>query len=91
MTVIKVWEYRHQPEVFSHRVSNAIRLPNGNTLVNFGYRTEDPAEPLLLVEAKADGTPMWRQLMRFRGNRTSRYRAYPLASLAGEVSVQPTR
>lgn len=90
MTAGRVWEYRHQPDVFSDRISNAQRMPNGNTLVNFGYRADDPTAPALLVEARQDGTAAWAQSLKWNGTRASRYRAYPLNSLMGEVSVAPT-
>lgn len=89
MTARKVWEYRRQPDLYSSRVSNVLRLPNGNTLVNFGFR-EDPSAPILLAEARPDGTAAWEQFLTLEGARASRYRAYPLASLAGEELVQPT-
>jgi hypothetical protein len=36
MTARKVWEFRPQPDLFSGSQSNAVRLPNGNTLINWG-------------------------------------------------------
>ncbi len=35
MTAEKVWEYRHNPEIYTGWMGNAQRLPNGNTLVNY--------------------------------------------------------
>jgi hypothetical protein len=35
-TVTKVWEYRHQPDIFGQFMGNAQRLPNGNTLIGWG-------------------------------------------------------
>lgn len=35
MTAEKVWEYRHEPDRFSHFMGNVQRLPNGNTLINW--------------------------------------------------------
>ncbi len=83
MTAHKVWEFRPTPEIFSDRISNALRLPNGNTLVNFGFR-DDPGAPALLVEASPSGSPVWSLQLRWSGSRVQRYRAYPLDSLAGE-------
>jgi hypothetical protein len=91
MTATKVWEYRHRPDVFSDRISNVLRMSNGNTLVNFGYRADDPAAPALLVEAQPDGSAAWTQALKWNGTRASRYRTHPLDSIAGEISVQPTR
>lgn len=89
MTARKVWEYAPTPEIFSDKVSNVVRLPNGNTLVNFGFRVA-PDEPSLVQEVRPDGTVAWEQSMRWRGMRAVRYRVLPLASLAGETSVEPT-
>lgn len=89
MSARKVWEYRHQPDIFSNPISNVARLPNGNTLVNFGFR-EVPDEPLLLVEARPDGTATWQQLLSHQGRKITRFRALPFTSLAGEHQVQPT-
>lgn len=89
MTARKVWEYRHEPDIFSDRKCNTVRMPNGNTLVNFGYR-RDPQEPIMLVEARPDGTAAWQMSQRLPGTRTTRYRAYPFETLGGEVRVEPT-
>jgi hypothetical protein len=89
MTARKVWEYRPRPDMFAYMMSSTVRMPNGNTLVNFGFR-ETPEDPLVLVEARPDGTSAWEQSMRWKGARLSRYRAYPWTSLAGEYRVQPT-
>jgi hypothetical protein len=89
MTAHKVWEYRHEPDIYSSWLSSALRQPNGNTLVNFGARVS-PDHPTMLVEARPDGTVAWELLARLRGSRTTRYRAYPLRSLLGEEPVRPT-
>jgi hypothetical protein len=90
MTARKVWEYRHRPDMFAYMMSSTVRMPNGNTLINFGFR-ETPDDPLVLLEARPDGTAAWEQKMRWRGARLSRYRAYPWDSLAGEARTEPTR
>jgi hypothetical protein len=71
MTARKVWEYRHNPDYFSSRISSAYRLPNGNTLINFGYwenerngvgpsmyglKGRGSSRPVLAVEARPDGS-----------------------------------
>jgi hypothetical protein len=89
MTARRVWEYRPQPDIFSDKVSNALRLPNGNTFVNFGFRVA-PDEPVLAIETRPDGSVAWEQAMKFRGVRAVRYRGYPWTSLAGETAVEPT-
>lgn len=34
----KVWEYRANPDLFSESMGNVQRLPNGNTLINWGSK-----------------------------------------------------
>ena len=36
MTCEKVWEFIHPDSLYSKNVSSVQRLPNGNTLINFG-------------------------------------------------------
>jgi hypothetical protein len=89
MTSRKVWEYRHEPDLYVPRCGNAIRLPNGNTLVNFGC-FDDPNEQVVLAEARPDGMAAWDVGLRLPGQRLSSYRAYPCTSLAGEAQAEPT-
>jgi hypothetical protein len=35
MTATMVWEFRDNPDKYTHYMGNAQRLPNGNTLINF--------------------------------------------------------
>ncbi len=35
-TATKVWEYRHNPDIFMESLGNVQRLKNGNTLINWG-------------------------------------------------------
>nr|MBA2448748.1 aryl-sulfate sulfotransferase [Chloroflexota bacterium] len=90
MTARKVWEYRPQADVYAHRLSSATRLPNGNTLVNFGFRGDGPDQPPVIVEARPDGTAAWELTPRLPGVRTVSYRAYPWPTLGGELQVEPT-
>lgn len=89
MTARKVWQYRHVPDVFSGRLSNIVRLPNDNRLLNFGFQ-EGPKEPLLMVEARPGGGIAWQLAQQGTERRLLRHHVYPLDSLAGETSVQPT-
>ena len=90
MTAHKVWEYRHDPDIYSSKVGNVVRLPNGNTTVNFGFRGDELLDPSVLVEALPDGTAAWQQTLKLPDAIQNRYRVYPVDSLAGEQSVQPT-
>jgi hypothetical protein len=49
-----VWEYRHSPERFSRLMGNAQRLPNGNTLINWG----DQSLPII-TELTSDGVVVY--------------------------------
>ncbi len=37
MTVERVWQYRHEPDRYSHWMGNVDRQPNGNTLIGWAY------------------------------------------------------
>jgi hypothetical protein len=89
MTARKVWEYRPPIDLYSERFGSAARQPNGNTLMTCGWR-EEPDDPVVLVEARPDGSAAWTLELAMRGNRTIVYRAYAWQSLAGETSVDPT-
>ncbi|MBN1781399.1 aryl-sulfate sulfotransferase [bacterium] len=52
-TATKVWEYRHDPDIFVPTMGNAQRLPNGNTLVCWGFASL--ADGLAATEVDADG------------------------------------
>ncbi|MFO7900853.1 MAG: aryl-sulfate sulfotransferase [Planctomycetota bacterium] len=52
-----VWSYRHEPDLFCPIWSDADRLPNGNTLVTFGTRTE--GDRTRYVEVTAGGQVVW--------------------------------
>jgi hypothetical protein len=36
-TAANVWQYRHDPDIYATFMGNAQRLPNGNTLIGWGY------------------------------------------------------
>ncbi len=57
LTAEVVWEYRHDPDIFSATMGEADRLANGNTLVTFTGRTE--SQPTVLVEVDAAGEVLW--------------------------------
>jgi len=69
MLAEKVWEYRHIPYRYSRLMGNAQRLPNGNTLINWG----DPALPKItevtfdsVIVYEADFTPVMNNYRTFR-------------------------
>ncbi len=85
LTAVKVWEYRHRPDLFSPSRSSAYRLPSGNTLINFETNDSDPQR--VIVEADAGGAAVWQAALRSPTIRNS-YRAYPAASIMGERPVE---
>ena len=69
MLAEKVWEYRLMPDRFSRLMGNAQRLPNGNTLINWG----DPTLPKItevtddsIVVYEADFIPAMNNYRTFR-------------------------
>ena len=38
-TAVKVWEYRSDPDIFCPMMGSVYRLPNGNTLINWGVNS----------------------------------------------------
>ena len=52
-----VWSYRHAPDLFCPIWSDADRLPNGNTLITFGTRTD--GDTTRYIEVTPDGEAVW--------------------------------
>ena len=85
LSAIKVWEYRHTPDLYARGRSSAFRMPNGNTIINFETNEVDP--PRVLVEADGDGNAVWTLEMRSPSLRNS-FRAYTTESIAGESRAE---
>jgi hypothetical protein len=90
MQARKVWEYRSQPDLYAAAVGSAVRLPNGNTLVDFGYDDVNKSPVFTLVEADAKGNAVAITRINSEG-KTIQYRAIPINSINGETigSVLP--
>ena len=76
----KVWEYRHDPDLYAVNRSSAYRLENGNTLLNF------VTDPRVVVEVAPDGTEVFKANIsgpRMQGS----FRAYAIESVMGETRV----
>ena len=88
MQATEVWEYRNNPDIFSSAVGSAIRLKNGDTVVDFGVDpvNEDPAV-FTVVEADSQGNPMATITLSSPG-KGDQYRAIPVESINGE-SLMP--
>lgn len=50
-TITKVWEYRHDPDIYSPAMGSVQRLSNGNTLIGWGI-----CDSLAASEVKPDGS-----------------------------------
>ena len=60
-TAVKVWEYRHVPDVYSPRGGSAYRLGNGNTVISFSTVEDHLVDaPLTVVEVDAAGGEVFR-------------------------------
>lgn len=73
MTATLVWEYRHDPPIFTPVVGSAQRLSNGNTFVGFTNKAT-------MVEVDPAGNVVWEGLME-ANEFNSFYRAFRIGSL----------
>mgnify|MGYP001309941051 FL=1 len=88
MTATKVWEYRHEPDIFSVCCSSVSRLDNGNTLILFGSVFGDLCcRPYVIVEVTSNGKVAWK-VRHTSSNKTSQQRIYHSASIMGENRVK---
>jgi len=87
MQATKVWEFRNMPDIYCGAVGSAIRLKNGNTVVDFGLDpiTEDPSV-FKVVEADSNGNLVAMTIISSPG-KGDQYRAIPVDSLNGEMIV----
>ncbi len=75
MTATLVWEYRHEPPVFTPFVGSVQRFPNGNTLVGFGAAA-------LMTEVTPAGRVLWEGRLTVNGQSVPYfYRARRVPSL----------
>lgn len=73
-TATLVWEFRHDPPIYTPFVGSVQRLKNGNTLV--GYGTEG-----LVTEVAPDGVVVWEAAVRLDDNPGVAYRLIRVPSL----------
>jgi hypothetical protein len=83
-TATRVWQYRHEPDIYAALVGSARRQPGGNTVVLFGMLAGQIASsgPITAVEVRPDGALVWR--LTFGPELTRLYRLTPVASVVGE-------
>ena len=86
MIAVKVWEYRHDPDVYARNISSASRLENQNTLINFGNRDDITSQPTVAVEVTKDGTEVWHLEMVSETSK-GRFRVYAQGTIMGEVKL----
>ena len=86
MQAMKVWEYRNKPDLFAAAVGSAVRLKNGNTVIDFGFDTVTTDNPPVfnVVEADSQGNPVAITVIGAPG-KTIQYRDIPIESLNGEA------
>jgi hypothetical protein len=68
MTASMVWEYGHQPPIFTAVVGSVQRLGNGNTLVGFGQAG-------VAVEVAPDNSVLWEVALMIESQPSIFYRA----------------
>jgi outer membrane protein assembly factor BamB len=76
MTATLVWEFRHNPPIFTPYVGSVERLGNGNTLVAFGIAG-------IVDEVDPAGDVVWEGALSQGGQARSAYRVRRLPSLYG--------
>ncbi|MHC4657244.1 MAG: aryl-sulfate sulfotransferase, partial [Planctomycetota bacterium] len=69
MTATLVWEFRDNPDKYTHYMGNAQRLPNGNTLINFVL-----AQYPKVIEVNQNGEKEFE--MSYAGNGDDNYRVF---------------
>jgi hypothetical protein len=74
MTATQVWEFRHNPAIYTPFVGSVQRLVNGNTVVGFGGAA-------LVTEVDPVGSVVWEGRLTIEGTPTSFYRGRRIRSL----------
>lgn len=54
MTATRVWQYRHTPDYFARAMGNMQRLPNGNSVIGWGWHSQP-----IVTEVTRDGTKVF--------------------------------
>jgi hypothetical protein len=83
----KIWEFRAEPDIYSRNISSAIRLDNGNTLINFGNREDTSTMPVTAVEVTRGGEVVWK-IEVLGPSFQNRFRMTPLQSVMGETRLE---
>ncbi len=75
-TATMVWEFRHNPPLYTPFTGNVDRLPNGNTIVGFAFIGD-------VVEVDPAGSVIWEAAVVVNGLSTVHYRFKRIQSLYG--------
>ena len=86
-TVRKIWEFVHDPIIFSVCCSSVERLPNGNTLVLFGSNFLPDPRPFKIMEITPEGQVAWDVLHQSR-EKQNQYRVYSADSIMEEQRIE---
>ena len=74
-TATLVWEFRHQPTIFTAFVGSAQRLASGNTFIGYGYVG-------VATEVTPAGGVVWEGRLTIDGTTTLAYRLLKIAALS---------
>lgn len=73
-TATLVWEFRHDPPIYTSAVGSVQRLANGNTAIGYGLAGH-------MSEVAPDGSVVWEADLRANGQLLTVYRLVRIASL----------
>ncbi len=82
-TITKVWEFRHNPDVFSSAMGSVQRLADGNTLIGWGL-----CDSVAATEVKPDGSTIWEMRLPI-GDYNYRIYKFTDDQLRSNVASQP--
>ena len=83
-----VWQFRHNPQIFSVCCSSVERLPNGNTLVLYGSSFLPDPRPFKIMEITPDERVAW-EVVHVSPGKQTQYRVYSADSIMGERRINP--
>jgi hypothetical protein len=83
-TATKVWEYRHDPDIYVPTMGNVQRLPNGNSLICWGFASMNGG--LAATEVDADGNKVMD--VTFSEDGWTTYRAFRFPYDGGKPAVK---